>query len=342
MVSRFIETTHFTTTCLKTEEQFDAWRHAISSLFEVECIIPQKASGFDASIRVFKINDILLARSKIEGQRYIRTSRRIGRDQLDHFMLTLHQSGEWRSESRGNVFNGGQGQICVIDLAQPIIAEKTESNLINLVISRDQLDEHSAVLEQMHGQPFTGPGARLIAEYVTMLSVNLEKMPAHSAQDIALATCSVLTACLKPSPDNLHAARVPLRAALLRRAKRYIETQLTSSALTADRIADALGVSRRTLYRAFESAGGIHDYLQVRRLERIRKELVDADSDPKISDIAVRYGFLRKDSFSRAFRQRYGITPTEARELTYLPPVPVSPDQSEAPLFSTWLQKLGT
>ncbi|USJ27367.1 helix-turn-helix domain-containing protein [Ensifer adhaerens] len=93
---------------------------------------------------------------------------------------------------------------------------------------------------------------------------------------------------------------------LLSHAKRYIEARLDASTLNIDAICNIVGVSRRTLYRLFETEGGVVHYIQSRRLERIRSILANPRDVRRISDIAADFGFLRGDHFARAFKQQYG------------------------------------
>ncbi|WEK52720.1 MAG: helix-turn-helix domain-containing protein [Candidatus Kaistia colombiensis] len=87
---------------------------------------------------------------------------------------------------------------------------------------------------------------------------------------------------------------------LRRRARSFIDAHLGSERLDSDAICNALGVSRRTLYRLFDKEGGVQHYIQARRLERIRSRLTDANETRRISEVAAEFGFVRSDHFARA------------------------------------------
>ena len=59
------------------------------------------------------------------------------------------------------------------------------------------------------------------------------------------------------------------------------------------------------------------DYLRYRRLAFALKEI--RDTQRNILDIAVDYGFSSNEAFTRAFRETYGVSPSEYRKM----PVPV-------------------
>lgn len=152
----------------------------------------------------------------------------------------------------------------------------------------------------------------------------------------------MLAACLAPSLANVEAARPGLELVLLRRAKRYIEGHLNSSALNIDAICNIVGVSRRTLFRLFEQEGGVLHYIQGRRLERIRAVLSDPNETRRISDIAAEFGFLRGDHFARAFKHQYGETAREIREHQNLDDRrdTSSVQQSRRQGFDDWIRRL--
>jgi AraC-like DNA-binding protein len=105
------------------------------------------------------------------------------------------------------------------------------------------------------------------------------------------------------------------RAAHLHRVCQTIETLLPDPDLTLELVAAADGVSPRSLQKLLASAGQTFTtYLRHRRLERCRLDL----SSPicaslSISEICFRWGFNGSAHFSRAFKERYGVTPREHR-----------------------------
>ena len=92
-----------------------------------------------------------------------------------------------------------------------------------------------------------------------------------------------------------------------------------SEALALSRLAKSLGYSEFYVSRKFNEISGmsLRDYMRYRRLAFALTEL--RDTDRGILDIALDYGFSSHEAFTRAFRDTYGITPSEYRKK----PVPV-------------------
>jgi AraC-like DNA-binding protein len=107
-----------------------------------------------------------------------------------------------------------------------------------------------------------------------------------------------------------------LRAALLERIFQTIEMRLADPNLNYQQVASEHGISPRYLQKLFESTDdSFGHYVKVRRLERCRLDLRSPLHVQKsISDILFQWGFNDSASFSRAFREQYGVSPREYRK----------------------------
>jgi AraC family transcriptional regulator len=93
----------------------------------------------------------------------------------------------------------------------------------------------------------------------------------------------------------------------------FIEAHIGADASLAD-IADASGVSRYQLLRAFGTATGcsVIRYVRGRRLSEAARLL--AAGAPDILTVALDAGYGSHEAFTRAFRDQFGLTPEAARE----------------------------
>lgn len=92
----------------------------------------------------------------------------------------------------------------------------------------------------------------------------------------------------------------------------YIEENLTND-LDYKEIARLACCSEYHFKRMFSFLAGVtlSEYIRRRRLTLAAFELKERNS--KVIDIAIKYGYNSPDSFTRAFQNLHGITPTEAR-----------------------------
>ena len=92
--------------------------------------------------------------------------------------------------------------------------------------------------------------------------------------------------------------------ALTERVRRFVESNLASDDLTAEQICRELGISRTRLYQVFEQEGGVHHYIQRRRLLSAHAALSDPSTREQIVDIAFAVGFSSAAHFSKPSRSR--------------------------------------
>ena len=106
-----------------------------------------------------------------------------------------------------------------------------------------------------------------------------------------------------------------MRAARLHAAKMFVRRQLGRHDLSVRSVAAHLGVTPRYVHRLFETEGvSFTQFMVDERVERASRMLDDPRlSERTISAIAFEAGFNDLSHFNRAFRRRFGETPSQAR-----------------------------
>lgn len=143
----------------------------------------------------------------------------------------------------------------------------------------------------------------------------LERQPGSNAHQAAgLDLVDVLSDCLPGmSPTRSPMGRPRLdRSDILRRAMETIETATTMP--TARNLAREIGVTDRTLLRAFQETYGVppKKYLIIRELHVIRRILRDETSfDGTVADVLTRHGIWEFGRFAGRYRAHFGELPSE-------------------------------
>jgi AraC-like DNA-binding protein len=170
--------------------------------------------------------------------------------------------------------------------------------------------------------PQTGDVIRLDAEphrslgrlidYVTREAIEgrlFERASQAATHAENLLVSGVLEA-FDPSWTQIARAPAPVYVA---RAEEYVLEHLVQCLNIAD-IARAASVSTRTLFDGFRRAHGIGPlaWMRAQRLDRVREELLARKhGGTRVTDIAMRWGFLHIGRFCVAYRNRFGETPRE-------------------------------
>ena len=103
---------------------------------------------------------------------------------------------------------------------------------------------------------------------------------------------------------------------MLSQVRSYVRQHLTDPDLDAERVAAALSISVRQLYRLCAAARfSLEQWVIDQRLEGARAELADPGSRSRsIAVVARRWGFTDASYFSRRFRQSFGVSPRDWRQ----------------------------
>jgi AraC-like DNA-binding protein len=103
--------------------------------------------------------------------------------------------------------------------------------------------------------------------------------------------------------------------ATVQRAKIYVECHLGEPGLDPARLAAAMGVSLRRLQELFQARGQcVSEWIWERRLAAAADRLADPTWAPvALGAVAYHCGFTSQAHFSRRFRARFGLPPSEFR-----------------------------
>lgn len=159
--------------------------------------------------------------------------------------------------------------------------------------------------------------ARIFAGMLRSLADTITDITIDQARPVELAFPEFLvTSLLNNAPAKALGGAAGMRAALLERIFQTIEIRLSDPDLNYQQVAAEHGISPRYLQKLFESIDdSFGHYVKVRRLERCRLDLRSPlHLQKSISDILFEWGFNDSASFSRAFREQYGISPREYRK----------------------------
>jgi AraC-like DNA-binding protein len=160
------------------------------------------------------------------------------------------------------------------------------------------------------------PLQTLFAASVAHLLVVAETLDPHGIKPYLTGLAElVLRSALRGELDRADAIATRRRAAV-----DYIKANLADPGLAAERIADALFISRRRLYQLFDDGDGVSGRIRALRIERAKELLSDpAHAAMGIGEISRQCGFANAAHFSRTFRKLADETPRSYRDRALRP-----------------------
>jgi AraC-like DNA-binding protein len=160
------------------------------------------------------------------------------------------------------------------------------------------------------------PGARLLLTMADAMSqIPFENPDARASQHAAQAAAQLLAALLAECAPVAEGRARKLSEFHIARIKQYIACNLHDSALSVATVSTALKISRAHIHRIFSSEPySFSEWLWHQRLLACKAALLDpAQAHASVSHIAYSTGFNNMSHFSRAFRAKFGVSPTTCR-----------------------------
>ncbi len=235
---------------------------------------------------------------------------------IDHILVQHYPEGGFSGTAEGRRIEVRPGDICVFDLGQTMHTQTSWSLSHSLMVPRPLFEAVIDDVSALHGMVMAGedPLTMLLAAHLAELAEHvaaLETRAAAAAGHGTVAMIATILATLAPR----HARPTPMAIpSLFRKISIHIDTNLGDPGMTPATIAGHFGMSRATLYRLFDSLGGVADYIRRRRLITAALRLASPEHRAKrVAQIALACGFANEASFSRSFTRQFGISPSEAR-----------------------------
>ena len=334
-----IPSLHFDTRSLPGGLGFEALRAALPH-YELSLRDGMTPEEFRGRSSAWFLGDVILLRSSFLAFNIARTPARIQADGIDTYNFIVLPRGSWTARAGNRELTVGPGQLVAVDLSQPFEAEAETCDAVHFVIGRATLDNAVRGEFDIAGHVFSGTGGALLTDYILSLARHISNIGPADVEAVRKASVAQIAAAvsLVPPPEKISASARSVRSAV----QRYIDRNLTDASLTPERIVDAVGVSRSSLYRHFEAYGGIAAYIQRRRLQAVHALLLHPDEERSIGELSQTFGFPRASHFTTAFRRTFGCTPRLLRRTSRRTfEVRSARDTVEAPaVFRDWIREI--
>lgn len=311
-MSGMIDHLSFDSDLSPSKEQFDRYHELYSTGADAVRVGPE----FRASMSAWRLERALLFERRLVGVSHERGSRRVHRDDFDHFTLTLNVDGEFHVDD-GSGFKAVQpGEIVMLDMTRPMRTLAPGASILTMSIARDRIAAVTSQLGSAHGRIISARRAVLLADQMASIARNGATLEFEALPVLGRVISELLALALG---DGTAPTRRRSEHSASRRAdeiRLFIERNLCNEHLDIDMIAAGSGVSRATLYRHFARSGGIARYILARRLDAFRRALSDPHDVRTLSELAEALGFSDEGSASRHFVAASGIRPGAYRKMS--------------------------
>lgn len=295
----------------------DYWREITRPFFETLLQANDSEVLLEGSVSSRFIGKLTAGRSTFNTQHYRRDRRIIRQGGLDHsYLIQLRLTGTTEADCEGRSISIAPGDVTLFDLDRGWTSIASSGATLSIVLPREPIDKVASG-RSLHSTVFkaASPVTRVLADFITSLyglPTNVDSADTSAIDEAAIAFfASVLEQrALNEVPEDPVFSQI-----LRRRVTEFIEANLTRPDLGPVLLMHRFRISRAHLYRIFAPAGGVATVVRDKRLDAAYQKLTRLSGvESSITEIAYELGFSSSNQFLRAFRARFGITPSDARQ----------------------------
>jgi AraC-like DNA-binding protein len=309
----------FSTDWLRPGERLDQWRDVLTRKLLRLAIDPLTDRPFHAEASLRAQHGVRLGLGRM-GPTVSHRTRQIAADDNDDVALLVNLDGAFIARMGNEEISLGAGEALLIDCREVgAFMRPASGRMLSMRMPRAMFSEYACELEAARRRriPKSADPLPLLISYVSALSQapTLALSP-EASYPIVRHVCDLAALLIGAGRDGAHLAEGRgLAAARLQAIKTHVNAAIGPYPITIDDVAADQGVSARYVRKLFEAEGlSFTSYVIERRLARAHALLTEPlRAPPPISAIAYDVGFGDLSYFNRAFRRRYGATPSEIR-----------------------------
>ncbi len=300
------------TESVSPREAFDFWRDSVCAMYFRMQVDPMTTADYHARIEYATLeNAVGLSRVRADAQRARRRHVDLSADTEDCVLGVITLDGSAVLEQDGRTVAAEPGTLVFLDSTRPYSATWTstfEELVVQVPTRRISVADTRSLTARGYGP---GTVAPTVISCFTALFDLVAADPAQAAplvpHALGLFGAAVATAARRKSEPE------EITAVLRQQVFDFLRANACDPELSADTVASACGVSRRTLYRLV-GGGGIAHHIKVIRIDRAKK-LLQRERYQSMGAIAAACGFGSESGFHRAFRETVGATPADYRQM---------------------------
>ncbi len=303
---------------LRQHDKFGYWQDVVCrALVDLECR-PMSGMAFEASVEGSRLEGLSVARIEASAHRVERQPSAIARASEESLIFNFVLSGVAMAQQDGRsvVLRAGDGAVC--DAQRPYSLRFDDTfKIITIKLARSAIAHRAGSIHRITATSFgeSSQMCPILFGYLESFSKQASLLPPAASEKVVRNFTELLAAALD---EVILASPLPLseyRATALMRVRDFVERHLDVCELDTAMVSTALNLSPRYINKLFEAENtSLTRYIWRRRLERAAADLQDpARAGLGISAIAMAHGFNDLSHFSRAFRQRFDLSPRAYR-----------------------------
>jgi len=308
-----------TTKLIKEQERFAYWHDMVGGAIVQQDMFQLSSQTFSGQIETGSLENIQISELFADPYHAVHSKRHIAKFGEDTFLIILQTAGQSYTEQDQREAQLQPGDFILYDCTRPYIfrGEQPYEQLV-FKFPRSLLLARCGQAKQMTSLRMPGtqhPVSSMVSTFLRNVASSYLDFDSVTQVRVAESTLDLLATALSTA-FGVKLNEVNSMANVYReRARAFISTHLSDSELTPSLVAASQGISLRYLHKLFEAEGqSVATLIRNRRLDQCRRDLGDPKQNHRtVMDIAFQCGFNNAAHFSRIFKRRFKMSPTEYR-----------------------------
>lgn len=310
---------HFSTEGLPPQDRADRWTSVIAEAYFPLQLHFRKPLEFTGRLSRKAMGQVSLSRLTSAPANYERRQRHIREAREEEYLITIPKSTSVEFRQLGRDVRCEPGGFILERGDEPYrFMYERPNDLFVAKVSKAALAERIRQPDRFCARLInaTTGTASLFVNMVQQSHALIGGDNSAAHETIGRQMLELLGLALENETGVATSSSSGVRAAHLQRVDQFIRSNLKNPDLSPDLIAEGCGISKRYLHDLFKDVNGtVSQQIRDQRLVAARDRLRNK-GHVAIADLAYRFGFADQAQFSRLFKARFGMPPSDFRAMS--------------------------
>lgn len=297
----------------------EAWRHTLCQAFGPIEVGFNSREDFSGFVRTYRRQELQFNEICYRGQTLERTAKNLAGFDQEYFTFSRTVSGPLHFEQNGGQSIVNPGSLVLLNQTSPYKAFTNACyHAFSVSIPKKLLQQRAPRIGPFYklDAAHDSPRGQLLANFVQHLSEGIggwtePEFMALREQLLDLIVLLMVDDRSKPVSSE----ESSVKAAHRERAMAYIKYNHRNAQLNPQSVAAACGISVGYLHKIFQAVDlRVEHFLYTQRLETCKSFLLNPQyRHYSVQQIAYQSGFNHPSHFSRLFKEKFGVSPSDFR-----------------------------
>lgn len=293
------------------------WHETIASAYFPLDLTFRRPEDFDGRLTNWELGQVSLSRLTSDALLYRRLPRHFREPGPEEFLVTIPARSEVRFLQGGKEIRANPGAYFIERSHQPYeFSHDDPADLWVMKLSSDMLGGRIRAPDRFCSLEFdaTNGASGFFVDMVHLIPARYDSMTQETRATVGRQLADLLALALQADDRVMQSGVSSVRSGHLLRIEAFVRRHLDDPDLGPETVAAGCGISVRYLHEVLRDTNTtLGAWVRDMRLVAAHEDLANPADRRSIGEIAWNRGFTDQAQFSRAFRARFGVTPSEAR-----------------------------